>query len=79
MNFELIKKIVFWTLTVFVAGLIGYFGRYIAMMIIGCFKKKKNKIIEKNNDYNSGKDRLKAEKKISKNEYKLRKKLNKKK
>ena len=41
MNQETIITIIKWILVVFIAGFIGYFGRYLSMIIINKFKKKK--------------------------------------
>ena len=38
---ELIFEIIKWTLIVFVAGFIGYFGKHLGKMITGSFSKKK--------------------------------------
>ncbi len=76
MDLELIKKIGLWIITVFIAGLIGYFGRYLAMEIINRFKKNTEMEIHgKNNTAFLEKERIKSEKKILKNEYKLKKKI----
>jgi len=84
MNIETAKTIIIWTLTVFVAGLIGYFGRFLAMMAIDRFRKNKNLTGEKDNQNKNispeiaiAKEKAKLAKKKAKNEYKLNKKLNK--
>ncbi|MDZ7798989.1 MAG: hypothetical protein U5L76_05335 [Patescibacteria group bacterium] len=47
MNIETAKTIIIWTLTVFLAGLIGYFGRYLAMMVIDRTRQNKNLTVDK--------------------------------
>jgi hypothetical protein len=74
---EPIIRVVKWASVVLVAGFIGYFGRYLAMMIIKRMRKEPpemNSVIKSESDkttkntYKLEKKRLKLEKKKSKKE-----------
>ncbi|UCC92032.1 MAG: hypothetical protein JSV39_02110 [Candidatus Aenigmatarchaeota archaeon] len=40
MNPELVQQILFWAAVVFIAGFIGYFGKYLSKLILGKIHKK---------------------------------------
>ena len=64
---QVLVEVIKWTLVVFVAGFIGYFGRHLSMMIIDKLSKKKKTPekagIPEKYDAKIGKNKLKLEKK----------------
>lgn len=73
MNQELIIRIITWVLIVFIAGFIGYFGKYLSKIIIAKIHKKPQQaqtVIHKHES--AGKYRYKAE--IEKQKAKVEKK-----
>jgi len=58
---ELTVKILKWAVIVFVAGFVGYFGRYLSMLLIDKMHKKKKKPMSKH-EYKLEKKRLKKKK-----------------
>ena len=79
---ELIQQILFWAAVVFIAGFIGYFGKYMSKLILGRIHKKglhgpkrgeSGKPVSKNEyDYKIEKEKIKLEKKRMKMEEKRR-------
>ncbi|MDP7179707.1 MAG: hypothetical protein QF824_00355 [Candidatus Woesearchaeota archaeon] len=62
-----INEILKWVFIVFVAGFIGYFGRYLSKWVIGLFRGKKadsgTVVNHRDGDYKIEKKKLKLEKK----------------
>lgn len=83
MDPELIQQILFWAAVIFVAGFIGYFGKYLSKVILGKIHKKgphgpKGKEVQslskEDYKYKIEKQKLKLEKKRMKAEEKRREK-----
>jgi hypothetical protein len=78
MDPELIQQILFWIAVIFIAGFIGYFGKYLSKLILGKIHKKgphgpktgePGKPVGKNEyDYKIEKEKLKLKKKRMKME-----------
>ncbi len=79
---ELIQQILFWAAVVFIAGFIGYFGKYLSKLILGKIHKKgpygskesAKPMSKREYDYNIEKQKLKMEKKRMKAEEKRKEK-----